>query len=448
MINRVTLEKQAKEEIGKFATNNKISSEFIEILAQAQIPKGVATGILIGAYNLNKLDDVAFGYVFKTIAKLSNNAKFTKLLADFSNFDIDSIDKFVFEQNTKVENILVFNDVVQYSEDHYVCPKKPWLEIVTSFNQGLINYNIRTQRQLTYFYNKQTKEYRKQITIDNNSVNEIKEKMLNDSFIPNTISLNIRSITGDERFQYYEDTKILQILVDADTNVDIIDGMHRMMGAMESIGEKPQFGLSTILNIFHYTEDRALEYINQENKRNEIAVEHIKSFNNNSIGLLIAKELKKKGNATTNVLYGNVADNINELFIDDSYVTQNTLGDAIDDWFDFKSIKTLQATRYLTSVINAFVDHYSYYFNDTPASYVKNNMFYGIVAMAEKIYTNYQDSWEDVISDIFGTHNIDEFISLSDTRKTLSKSQIVSIANDFRDIVIIREKKGSDGVNG
>ncbi|WP_105618511.1 hypothetical protein [Vallitalea okinawensis] len=233
---------------------------------------------------------------------------------------------------------VVFHNVDEIGENHFISTATSYGYIADLEQNGVIFYNEATQRQKR----KRIKSnvFIEEPYISKKAVNEIARSMVEGRFISNTISFNVRRITGQEKIRYNAYERTLTIEVDNKTTfLDIPDGMHRLLGMVRAIGKNPECSkATTVVNIFHHTEDEIRKFIVQESKRTSISKRHIEKLNpDNNLWMDLAKRLNNYG-GTGNILNNNVVTDKSEIDLykkvnTTKYITFRTLSIALEENF-------------------------------------------------------------------------------------------------------------------
>lgn len=333
-------------------------------------------------------------------------------------------------------DVAVFYNVDQVSENQWICTSEPWVEMSKKVQQGLITYNIRTQRETTCVkFNNVTTEIP---TIKQRPIQEMTSLMLKGKFTPNTITLNIRKI-GTEIFEYNVKDRTLMVGIDNKrTFLDIPDGMHRTLAGMRAVEANPNLQLFTIINILNYTEEEVQEFIDQEDHRTPINRSHLASFKNDDNGVIVAKYLNKYGNEKNNELFNQIATNDSELKSPYwKYVTIETFAKSFN--YNFK----IESPREFTKIQTYLKD----FFNELIGIFKEkkipqqiclvNNLFIGYIAMASRLY-NYEN-WKEYLEKIIDQIKLDskEILSLGINNKNVNLSTVKRISNYFKKIEVI-----------
>ncbi len=293
-------------------------------------------------------------------------------------------------------DVAVFYNVDQVSENQWVCTKETWVDMSKKLNQGLITYNIRTQRETTTvtFGNIET-----QIpTIKMKPVQDMTELILNGKFTPNMITLNIRKTESNEQhFEYDAKTRTLSIAVDNETTfLDIPDGMHRTLSGARAVEINPNLTSFTMINILNYTEEEAQQYIEQEDHRTPINPSHIASFKNDDNGVMMAKHVNKFGNEKNNEMFNTLATNINEFNSSNiKYTTIEMFARAFNhNWKINQPREFAKIQKFMISFFNECIGIIREKHLDQ-SKYLASNVFIGYIALSSILFK--KENWVEIL---------------------------------------------------
>lgn len=139
----------------------------------------------------------------------------------------------------------------------------------------LINYNPKTQRSLRRVTLNGIEIYT--IFLNERALNEITISYLNNSYIPNTITLNIPE---EVDFDYKEGTLTFKTL----KNLDIIDGYHRYVAMSRAYESDPNFDYTMEVRWTAFSEDLARQFIWQEDQKTKMTKVEAAAYNQNDPG--------------------------------------------------------------------------------------------------------------------------------------------------------------------
>ncbi|HBY20360.1 MAG TPA: hypothetical protein DEG71_05025 [Clostridiales bacterium] len=362
-------EKNAKEYRQKFETT----------LLQYNISRGKAIGIYGKSIPLIQLSLPELYIVTKVLHQIT---AYTVLCIDNWYYDeeIRTYESYKAEK-TYAKDIIVLHNVDKVSDNQYFCTKAYHKETAKITGQGLITYNFRTQRgaKLILFGDR----YSEIPDIKKSVVAEIKEKILNNKFTPNTITLNRRKTGLEKPPEHDEKNRTLYMEVDGIENfVDIVDGAHRCQSFIKVIEDDPENEGFTFISILYYTEEEAQEYIEQEDHRTPINKEHIQSFKTDEYTLL-TKDIAKYGNAKINEMFNKIATNRNELKSRNKYITVKLFAEALSYNIELDARNMDDYKRYFVAFFNELIGLTKEKGLDKSNSVAfEENMFIGYITLA------------------------------------------------------------------
>lgn len=209
-----------------------------------------------------------------------------------------------------------------------------WVSVISCkrlyemYQARAIRYNLNTQRPAKYSMTKNgVREYT--INVNKKAVAEIKQQLLDGTYISNDITLNLNTDNLEIEWDYNNK----QIIVTKGV-MDIIDGYHRFKAVLEVMEEKPDFEFNFILNIMGFDTNKACNYIGQQDKRNPISKKFTKSLDATKPAYVMVHKLNEDA---TSPLYGCIEkDNANTIDYTRFFTFVNEA---------FKEVKTRQETQ-------------------------------------------------------------------------------------------------------
>lgn len=222
----------------------------------------------------------------------------------FTNIELEEIEKFkkVYPENSTLEFPIVIENALYVADDQWITSMSIQ-KIAQMDRSNMIDYYFETQREhRTIKINGKDDSIIKAVTVNWDSVEEMKEELVKGLYIPNTITLNIKD------FKYDEKNKRL-IIFDTMT---IPDGYHRKLMIISALRENPNLNYNMEVRFVNFDDNKAKRFIIQEDKRNPISKEYIKSINE---GDLITSIVNKLNQDSTSELQGLITTD-NKLIID------------------------------------------------------------------------------------------------------------------------------------
>ena len=258
-------------------------------------------------------------------------------------------------EKKKKKTTIILEDVTQLSDNTWVCPFYSYKSINEDFENGLYVYNPRTQRE-TIKRIRDGKTIAEDFNIDDDKIGEIAELMKDRKYYTNAIRWNVRKETRLESLVYNKKKRQLIIKNDGNTNIDIIDGMHRTGGAIKAIQDKPELDDGLIILIHYLEEEQAKEIIVQESKATPINVNWSAILSNKDVNMAIAKEINER--TDRNALFHKLAVDFKEIRYSEKYTTFDIFAKGIEYYYDLNNkdfIEVDQVKEHLIRFFN-FVD--------------------------------------------------------------------------------------------
>lgn len=229
-----------------------------EVISELDI--SIIVGISIAAYKLTKDGDLHIESLFGD-----------REVRDALNILNQTISE-------KIYLPIPLNDVIRIKDDSYVT-KISIKDLVKMFESQLIIYDYEAQRGAKYKTNASGGIVKTPI-VNKASVKRISKKMADNEYLEDTIVLNVFSTEVDP-VTYYEDSKTLTI--NEGVIISILDGFHRLQGAVSALQTNPNAELVEILSIRTYDDETAQKFFGQINtinvlkkeRRNELAQERM-----------------------------------------------------------------------------------------------------------------------------------------------------------------------------
>lgn len=276
------------------------------------------------------------------------------------------------EEMNSTKYPIVFNDVLMLDSENYIT-KLHISDLVKLYESNVLEYNFETQRNPKF-------QRRKDVIIivpqlNKQSVNEIAEHLRNNTFYPDTLTLNILG-DGTEDFVY--DPKTRQLIVKFG-QVDILDGFHRLNAMIRVYEENPEIDFTTNLAIKNYTIRKAQQYVAQINTVNKIDKAHLQALKADRYSDFVVKELQRDSD-----LRGKIVQSSRLTSLNQGWVSYNVLADTIEEAFPMENKKeAMEVAEYLTKYFDFLVGTYPNLGDITNIN--GNLMFIGLVIIAKKI---------------------------------------------------------------
>lgn len=346
-----SLEQYLREQCDKIVLNNNICKEIYTYANKTyDIPKGMLSDLVTGRMEMSDASEFVLFILLDSIRNVVSDKK-----------DILGIDEFYTMQEAKhyrvskyeiekIEFPLVFK-MIPIAEDQWV--GKITVDMLMKLRQSqLINYNVNAQRTLSKVVKGDKTTYK--ITLNQKAVAEIQSSFENNSFIPNTITLNIPMETEND---FFYDEESCSLVIKSIEHLDITDGYHRFIAACQEKDNNPKFDYPLELRIVNFTEDKAKQFIFQEDQKTKMRKADSNSMNMNKAANIVVTRLNE-----------NVRCNLKGLISrNDGIIPFAELAELVD-YFYFKGVGkekertvTIQAIKELTDDFNALTEYNTEY---------------------------------------------------------------------------------------
>lgn len=264
MKQRDELIKFLSREIKKSIGNKNVMRERADhMLSEYNIPIDVSTDVLTTRVDVC---DASTPLLFALLMTIDKN----KSSLYFTDTEAKTLEKQVLKE-TKPSFPIKW-DMVEVSDDQWI-GKITVQDLMKLRDARLIKYNENTQRTLKRVINNGFEYY--QIAINRNAVNAIINSYNSDAYIPNTITLNIPETTDFK----YENGKLIIKDIEA---FDILDGYHRYIAMSNIYNVNKKFDYSMELRVVCFSEEKARQFIWQEDQKTKMSKMDSDSFNQNN----------------------------------------------------------------------------------------------------------------------------------------------------------------------
>lgn len=190
-----------------------------------------------------------------------------------------------------------FNNVLQINNSQWVCSLHI-KDVIDLYLSQLIHYNTETQRQQTVVKTS-AGSIKTKITVNQKSVKEIEKLLEKGLFISNFITINVNEDSGNEFVYDGEDGSFTL----KKGHFDIIDGFHRMLAMSQAYSKNNNIDYITGVHIVAFPTDKAKRYIVQEDKKNKINKQYIKTLDGSDLINVLIDRLNETSYCET---FGNI----------------------------------------------------------------------------------------------------------------------------------------------
>ena len=325
-----------------------IQGDIIDELMSKGYERGIASDIVEGNVLLDTFSTVELGVIANILHKKGGipHIRIDKFLEEA---EINTVNNYRVQKVKQTEDLLVFEDVRQVAHDIWTVVV-PCQKIAELYRNHAVTYDFETQRDPKLI--EVGDAIIKEANINTAAVAEIQDLLTKGLFIPNTITFNVPIYKSDS-LKY---DKKLNRLILTDKVLTILDGYHRSLGIVGALRENPNLDYNFEIRITNFNVDKARQFIVQEDKRNPINKEYIKSIDETDKITFIINTLNQDSSSelqgmitTENTLIssGNAL-----VSFDIMHTTMNKL------WNPNTIVESHRITTYLREFFNELVDMY------------------------------------------------------------------------------------------
>ncbi|MGL6184852.1 MAG: hypothetical protein ACRC1T_05680 [Clostridium chrysemydis] len=390
--------------------NKKISEELMK--------KKLQSFLFIDAINENTPSSIAELSKIEQIAICKGINKFKaegfKLSDFFTTNELHEYETYTVIEET--DYTLVFDNVNKYNDEYYCCTCwRPSQQFEARKNK-LVRYNFDTQREATFNKNAYG-SIRKEITLNRNSVEGIKNTMKKgEYFPPDTLTLNVLLLEDKEpNIKYDEESKKLYITINYNiddynyTVVDFADGWHRDTAVWElyKSGENVEdYFKGFPVNISITTSDQAAKFVHRQMLANQESKTYLAAVEDNEFNEFINRINET---AKDNILFNQIAKTREEMFATGKLTYNEILMKALKhinrvENIDFasRSVKIFGTKKYI-EIINTINEELMTYkkenkINDDEYRYfTTEGIYFGYFAVWLYLQNNKLDEDEEYI---------------------------------------------------
>lgn len=349
-------------------------------------------GLAAGTFNMvtrsaNDIYSLDVAKLFVLSLALYNETKNNNISPHeyFSDIEITNAKRHIENEthNQTLELPIELLNVIKMSEEEYMT-RIDIKVLVNMYHSQLIYYDFETQRSAKFKKHLGDK-FIEVPNINKFSVNDIASHMLNGTYLPDTITLNIFS---NEFEAITFNNKNNSLMINKGAEISILDGFHRLQGAVKAVNMNPDINLQLFLSVRSYDKDIARSFFGQINTVTIVKKERLKELKSDKPSDTVVRNLMRSPNSD---LKGRIASapKINELA--KQLTTFDILSFAIDSVFKPKTQMDIRETsEYLEKFFNYLIGYYPEEFLLNPSVY-KNTyinhplMFVGYIKLAKKL---------------------------------------------------------------
>lgn len=379
-----------------------------------KIPKGLVSDLIAKRMEMSEVSEFVLFILLDSICNIEKDNK-----------DIQTVDKFYTMQEAKyyrtseyeVKKIkfpLVFK-MIQISDDQWT--GKITIDKLMELRQAqLINYNTNAQRTMQRVVRGDRESYK--ITLNQKAVAGISKSFENGTFIPNTVTLNIPMETEHD---FYYDEDQCSLVIKSLEHFDITDAFHRYIAASQIKDLNKDFDYPMELRIVNFTEDKAKQFIWQEDQKTQMRKIDSKSMNMNSSANIVVTRLNE-----------NVRCNLKGLISrNEGIIPFGELAELVD-YFYFKGVTKEKERSVIINAVKELTDNFNM-LTEYNTEYLERKMSYKTLLVTMFCFDHFKNDDKSNMCEII--EKAAKEINNSNNRKFQNKTPRQSLMIEVEEIV-------------
>ncbi|MGD7047003.1 hypothetical protein FZC83_02055 [Rossellomorea marisflavi] len=254
-------------------------------------------------------------------------------------------------------------------------------------SNGLLTYDFELQREAKFIRGRDN-SIRKKPTLIKKNVDEIEEHLFQGTLVPSVLVYNCMTRSSDTGNEIIFDATKGELTITSGTEMAIVDGFHRTMGAVRAVQRQPDINFNFIVLITNYSTKQAQQYQAQLGKASEVSKVRIQELEANRHSDGVVRQLREESDLKGLISQTNRIHHLNK-----ELVSYNVLADTIDEQFHMNNkAESMDVGDYLVDFFNILLGAYSNEFLENPVECKKtslmcdNNMFVGYIVLARRMF--------------------------------------------------------------
>ena len=259
---------------GLVFNQEKLNTVITEIEAENNVPTGITMDIIAGRTIMEEDNEFLLFLICNKINPDKAKEFFTESEIEFYRSQQYERNEFEFPLDIQC---------IQVSSDQWIGAADVNFLIELRKAQ-LINYNTNAQRTMQRVVRGNKETYK--IALNIKAIKEIRTSLMQGSFIPNTITLNMPETTD-----WTYDTKRNILTINQLPAFDISDGYHRYIAMCQLKEADPNFNYPIELRIISFPDDKVKQFIYQEDQKTKMRKVDSASMNMSSPANIVLERL-------------------------------------------------------------------------------------------------------------------------------------------------------------
>lgn len=407
------LNKHLEDLVMSIITDNDICNNVYDYAKlKYEIPKSITSDLICMRTSFMETSDYILFCILDSIENAANIN--SKLSVFFTDKEISTYSETKYNVE-KIEFPIRFK-MIQISYDQWIGSIS--IKTVMKLRAAqLINYNINAQRTMQKII-KNNKEIYK-ITLNESATKSISALLKANAYIPTPLTLNIPQ-ESDADFFY--DNEKCELVIKKLPYFDITDGYHRYIAACKISDSDKNFDYKMELRIINFSEEKARQFIYQEDQKTKMKKVDSNSFNINNPGNIVAERMNQSSQCNLQGLIGRNSEIIN-------------LGElaGLINYFYFKNTNKDKEKILIISTTKELIEKFNL-LTEYDNSYLEDKYSFKTLSIIMFIFANYEKKYNNI--------NMCELINnciskadLLDNKRFYAKTPKKSAMNEIENLI-------------
>ena len=411
---KIILEQYLESESIKIVTDfEKCKSLYDFTNKTYKIPKGLVSDLILLRKSFSEVSEFILFCLLDGIEKTSEITN-SKLDEFFTMQEVQTYRKAIYETNS-IKFPLVFK-MIEISYDQWI-GKISINQLMELRKAQLINYNVNAQRTMQKVIKGDKEVYK--IALNWKAINQIKESYENKQFISNTLTLNI---PADIESDFYYDKETSTLIINSLEHFDITDGYHRYIAACQIKDRDPEFDYEMELRIVNFSDDKAKQFIFQEDQKTKMKKIDSDSLNMTKAANMVVTKLNADYRCNLQGLIGR----------NGGLISFGELSEVVD-YFYFKGITSKEKEKVaIIQTTKKLIDDFNH-LTEYDTRYLEQKYSFKLLSIIGYCFRIYHDRDKDEVCKIIEeAYNKLEHL---DIKKFYTKKLRKSLINEIEKIV-------------
>lgn len=411
---RKALEQYLETESIKIIINPDMCKQLYDFTNKTyNIPKGLTSDLISLRKSLSEVSEFILFCLLNGLEEI-NEIKKSKIDEYFTMQEVQTYRKSQYEID-KIKFPLVFK-MVAISHDQWI-GRISINQLMELRKAQLINYNVNAQRTMQKIIRGDKEIYK--IALNWRAIEQIESSYQSKQFIPNTLTLNIPTNTNSD-FYYEEETSSL--IINSLEHFDITDGYHRYVAGCQRKDKDSEFDYEMELRIVNFSEDKAKQFIFQEDQKTKM-----KKIDSDSLNMT------KAANMVVTKINEDYRCNLQGLISRNSGLISFGEFAEVIDYFYFKDIRTKEKEKIaIISTTKMLVNDLNY-LTEYDIKYLEQKYSFKLLVLICYCFSTYTDRNKNDICKLINKAH--EKLESLDIKKFNTKKVRKSLINEIEKIV-------------